>query len=159
MLKNISKEDQFINDGLKEIDKEIKTEDEIKSQATYITELLIKEPVVRVEYAGSVYTLTQRQGKQPQKVTDPSTGKIVTIQINAIVLVAINESRRRQAYLANKAYLAPATYVGEYNDEFTLYENLFAVVEAFLRHVTGELRIQSTDDGIAKIAREKDMKK
>jgi hypothetical protein len=166
MLKNLTKEDKFIQEGLKEIDEEIKSEDEIKEQAEYITSLLNQNPVVRVEYAGSTYTLSAKQTKKPEKIMTHQGNKSLGIEptykithTDVIVLVAINENRRRQAYLSNKAYIAPATYTGFYNDEFTYQENLIAVVEAFLRHVIGEIKIEAEDDGIAKIAREKDFLK
>ena len=166
MLKDLTQEDKFIQEGLKEIDEEVKSEDEIKEQAEYITSLLNQNPVVRVEYAGSTYTLSAKQTKKPEKIeTHPGNKSLgipptyKTIQTDVIVLVAINENRRREAYLANRAYIAPATYTGYYNDEFTYQENLIAVVEAFLRHVIGELKIEEEDDGIAKIAREKDFLK
>lgn len=166
MIKDLTAEDKFIEEGLKEIDEEIKSEDEIKQQAEYITSLLNVNPVVRVEYAGNTYTLSSKQTKKPEKVmTNPGNKSLgidptyKTVYSDVIVLAAINENRRRQAYLANKAYIAPATYTGYYNDEFTYQENLIAVVEAFLRHVIGELKIEACDDGIAKIAREKDMLK
>lgn len=154
--KELTKADEFINEGLKQIDEEVKSEDEIKSQAIYITELLEKEPVVRVEYNGDMYTLSQKTGKEPSKIVDKD-GKTKVIKTDVIILAAINERKRRQAYIQNKPYISPAIYKGEYNDEFTLRENLIAVVEAFLRHVIGEIKIEETDDGIAKIAREKDM--
>lgn len=166
MIKDMTQEDKFIQEGLKEIDEEIKSEDEIKDQAEYITSLLNVNPVVRVEYAGNTYTLSAKQAKKPEKIeTHPGNKDLgipptyKTVHSDVIILVAINENRRRQAYLSNKAYLAPATYTGYYNDEFTYQENLIAVVEAFLRHVIGEIKIEAEDDGIARVAREKDMLK
>lgn len=166
MINDLTAEDKFIEDGLKAIDEEVKSEDEIKEQADYITSLLEANPVVRVEYAGCTYTLSAKQTKKPEKIVTQPGNKTLgiapqykTVQTDVIVLVAINENRRKEAYLTNKAYIAPATYTGYFNDEFTYRENLTAVVEAFLRHVVGEFKIEATDDGIAKIAREKDMLK
>lgn len=164
MIKEMTQEDKFIQEGLKEIDEEVKSEDAIKDQAEYITSLLNANPVVRVEYAGDTFTLSAKQTKKPEKIMTNEGNKTLgiaptykTIQTDVIVLVAINERKRKEAYLTNKAYIAPATYTGYYNDEFTYHENLIAVVEAFLRHVIGEIKIESEDDGIAKVVREKDM--
>lgn len=159
MLKELSKTDQFINEGLKEIDNEVKADDEIKAQASYITDLLSKNPVVRVEYNGDMYTLSFKRTDETRKVkeyTSKTEFKTRYIKVNVIILAAVNETNRRRAALANKAYLQPAIYKGEYNDEFTERENLLAVVESFLRHAVGEIKIESNDEGsIAKIIKER----
>lgn len=135
--------DKFIQEGLDQIDNEVKQEDEIKDKAKYLAQLLTVTPVVKVEHNGSVFQLAMREH--------------TTRKARNIVLVAVNEKTRQRSRLMNKPYI-PATYTGEYNPEFTEKENYIAVIEAFLYHVIGEIKIDKEDDGIAKIAREKDFK-
>lgn len=146
---SISKEDQFINDSLKEMDKEVAQDSEIKDKARYISQLLQMNPVVKVEHNEEVFQLAMKQKTVNKKVG------LHTVKERVMLLIAVNEKIRSRAKLMNRPYI-PATYTGEYNDEFTENENFIAVVEAFLYHVIGEIKIEKQDDGIAKIAREKD---
>ena len=54
---------------------------------------------------------------------------------------------------------APALYTAEFNDMYTLEENSQTLLSAFIGHVTGNMKIETLeeDDGVAKVAREKDM--
>lgn len=155
--KELTKADEFINQGLKEIDKEVQDEDELKAQAIYITELLEKNPVVRVEFKGELYTLSRRVGPKQVPIKDKDK-KTKYIKVTVILLAVVSDKKRREAAILNK-HVKPALYEGEYNDEFTLKENLVAVTEAFLRNITGELKVEEVDDGIAKVVREKDLMK
>lgn len=135
--------DEIINDGIKEIDNEIKQEDDIREQGEYIARMLAINPVVKVSVADKIYVLTMRMVKDNQG--------------RQIILLAAEDSIKKQIY-GNK--YSPALYSAEYNDYFTLEENCQTLVSTFLGHVTGNMKIETLEDeGTYKIAREKDMLK
>lgn len=135
--------DEIINDGIKEIDNEIKQEDDIREQGEYIARMLAINPVVKVSVADKIYVLTMRMVKDNQG--------------RQIILLAAEDSIKKQIY-GNK--YSPALYSAEYNDYFTLEENCQTLVSTFLGHVTGNMKIETLEDeGIYKVAREKDMLK
>ena len=135
--------DEIINDGIKEIDNEIKQEDDIREQGEYIARMLAVNPVVKVSVADKIYVLTMRMVKDNQG--------------RQIILLAAEDSIKKQIY-GNK--YSPALYSAEYNDYFTLEENCQTLVSTFLGHVTGNTKIETLEDeGTYKVAREKDMLK
>lgn len=135
--------DEIINDGIKEIDNEIKQEDDIREQGEYIARMLAINPVVKVNVADKIYVLTMRMVKDNQR--------------RQIILLAAEDSIKKQIY-GNK--YSPALYSAEYNDYFTLEENCQTLVSTFLGHVTGNMKIETLEDeGTYKVAREKDMLK
>ena len=135
--------DEIINDGIKEIDNEIKQEDDIREQGEYIDRMLAINPVVKVSVADKIYVLTMRMVKDNQG--------------RQIILLAAEDSIKKQIY-GNK--YSPALYSAEYNDYFTLEENCQTLVSTFLGHVTGNMKIETLEDeGTYKVAREKDMLK
>lgn len=135
--------DEIINDGIKEIDNEIKQEDDIREQGEYIARMLAINPIVKVSVADKIYVLTMRMVKDNQG--------------RQIILLAAEDSIKKQIY-GNK--YSPALYSAEYNDYFTLEENCQTLVSTFLGHVTGNMKIETLEDeGIYKVAREKDMLK
>ena len=135
--------DEIINDGIKEIDNEIKQEDDIREQGEYIARMLAINPVVKVSVADKIYVLTMRMVKDNQG--------------RQIILLAAEDSIKKQIY-GNK--YSPALYSTEYNDYFTLEENCQTLVSTFLGHVTGNMKIETLEDeGTYKVAREKDMLK
>ena len=134
--------DEIINDGIKEIDNEIKQEDDIREQGEYIARMLAINPVVKVSVADKIYVLTMRMVKDNQG--------------RQIILLAAEDSIKKQIY-GNK--YSPALYSAEYNDYFTLEENCQTLVSTFLGHVTGNMKIETLDEGTYKVAREKDMLK
>ena len=139
----MAKLDEIINDGIKEIDNEIKHEDDIREQGEYIARMLAINPVVKVSVADKIYVLTMRMVKDNQG--------------RQIILLAAEDSIKKQIY-GNK--YSPALYSAEYNDYFTLEENCQTLVSTFLGHVTGNKKIETLEDeGTYKVAREKDMLK
>ena len=135
--------DEIINDGIKEIDNEIKQEYDIREQGEYIARMLAINPVVKVSVADKIYVLTMRMVKDNQG--------------RQIILLAAEDSIKKQIY-GNK--YSPALYSAEYNDYFTLEENCQTLVSTFLGHVTGNMKIETLEDeGTYKVAREKDMLK
>lgn len=135
--------DEIINDGIKEIDNEIKQEDDIREQGEYIARMLAINPVVKVSVADKIYVLTMRMVKDNQG--------------RQIILLAAEDSIKKQIY-GNK--YSPALYSAEYNDYFTLEENCQTLVSTFLGHVTGNMKIETLEDeGTYKVVREKDMLK
>lgn len=135
--------DEIINDGIKEIDNEIKQEDDIREQGEYIARMLAINPVVKVSVTDKIYVLTMRMVKDNQG--------------RQIILLAAEDSIKKQIY-GNK--YSPALYSAEYNDYFTLEENCQTLVSTFLGHVTGNMKIETLEDeGTYKVAREKDMLK
>lgn len=139
---NKHKIDQLIEDGLKEIDNEIKQDDDLREQGEYIARMLAITPVLRVPVADKVFVLSMRMVKHP-------SGQ------QLILLAAENEFLKK---LHGDNY-APALYTAEYNDLFTLEENCQTLVSTFLGKVTGKIKIETLEDeGTVKVAREKDMK-
>ena len=135
--------DEIINDGIKEIDNEIKQEDDIREQGEYIARMLAINTEVKVRVADKIYVLTMRMVKDNQG--------------RQIILLAAEDSIKKQIY-GNK--YSPALYSAEYNDYFTLEENCQTLVSTFLGHVTGNMKIETLEDeGTYKVAREKDMLK
>ena len=121
--------DEIINDGIKEIDNEIKQEDDIREQGEYIARMLAINPVVKVSVADKIYVLTMRMVKDNQG--------------RQIILLAAEDSIKKQIY-GNK--YSPALYSAESNDYFTLEENCQTLVSTFLGHVTGNMKIETLED-------------
>lgn len=142
-MMNDKQVDQFINDGIKAIDNEIKAEDDIRDQGEYIARMLAINPVVKVPAMDTVYVLTMRMVK--------------TAEGKQVILLAAEDEIKRQIY-GDKYY--PALLTAEYNDEFTIEENCQTLVSAFLGKITGNFKIETLEDeGTVKVAREVDMKK
>lgn len=142
---SMDKIDQLIEDGIKEIDTEIKKDDDIREFAEYLARNLAQTPVLRVNVANKVYVLSMRM----VKLSDGSNR-------TEILLAAADEVKQK---LYGKTY-TPALYTAEFNDLYTLEENCQTLLSAFIGHVTGNMKIETLEeeDGVAKVAREKDMK-
>lgn len=125
--------DKLLNEGLSEIDKEVQMEDDIDKRADHLANLLQKNPKVKVEYNDDVYDVALRLTRN-------------TRQEQLIMLMAASHKKMREARLMNRAYKNPNIYTGEYNDEFTLEENIRVVVKAFLGHVTGNFKVETLED-------------
>ena len=136
----MNKEDKFIQEGLDQIDAELKRDDAVRQQADEIAQRLVKSPKDRIFFNGKTFTLSlmHQQGK--------------------IILLFLSDSTMTKAKIACKPPI-PGRIVGEYNDEFSEHENLVAVVEAFLLNELGEIKISSQDEGSVRVAREKDFRK
>ena len=78
---NDKKLDQFIEDGIKEIDSEIKAEDDIRDQAEYLARMLAVTPVIKANINERIYVLTMRMVKD-------STGRQI------IMLAAEDEAKK-----------------------------------------------------------------
>lgn len=141
---NDKKLDQFIEDGIKEIDSEIKAEESIRDQAEYLARMLAINPVIKANVDNKIYVLTMRM------VKDPNTGK-------ELILLAAEDEAKKMIY-GNK--YSPALLTAERNDHFTLEENCQTLLSAFIGKVTGNFKIEVLEDeGNVKVAREVDMKK
>lgn len=141
---NDKKLDQFIEDGIKEIDSEIKAEESIRDQAEYLARMLAINPVIKANIDNKVYVLTMRM------VKDPTSGK-------ELILLAAEDEAKKLIY-GNK--YSPALLTAERNDLFTLEENCQTLLSAFIGKVTGNFKIEVLEDeGNVKVAREVDMKK
>lgn len=136
----ITKEDKFIQEGLNQIDEELKRDNAVKQQADEIAQRLIKNPKDTIFFNGKTFTLSLMHQK----------GKII--------LLFLSDSTMTRAKIVGRPPL-PGRIVGEYNDEFSEHENLVAVVEAFLLNELGEIKVSSEDEGTVKVAREKDFRK
>ena len=140
---NNKKLDQFIEDGIKEIDSEIKKEDNIRDQAEYLARMLAINPVIKANIDEKVYVLTMKMVKD-------NTGR------QLIILVAEDEAKK--TIYGNK--YTPALLTAEFNDYFTLEENCQTLLSAFIGKVTGNFKIEELEDeGTVKVAREVDMNK
>lgn len=141
MIKN--KIDQMIEDGLKQIDNEIKQEDDIREQAEYIARTLAITPVLKVKVADRIYVLSMRMVKDHRD--------------RQLILLAVEDELKKLIH-GNK--YSPALYTAEFNDLFTLEENCQTLVSTFLGKATGNFKIETLEDeGSVKVAREKDMLK
>lgn len=123
----INNTDEIIKQGLQEIDNELKVNQEIKEQAADIAKVLVKNQKDKIHFNNKTFTLS------------------LTYKANKIVLLFMSDSLMRKSMIANKPPI-PGQIVGDYNDEFSEFENLVAVVEAFLLNEIGELKISSEDD-------------
>ena len=142
-MTNDKKLDQFIEDGIKEIDSEIKKEDNIRDQAEYLARMLAINPVIKANVDDKVYVLTMRMVKD-------NTGR------QLIMLVAEDEAKKM--IYGNK--YTPALLTAEFNDYFTLEENCQTLLSAFIGKVTGNFKIEELEDeGTVKVAREVDIQK
>lgn len=140
---NDKKLDQFIEDGIKEIDSEIKAEDDIRDQAEYLARMLAVTPVIKANINERIYVLTMRMVKD-------STGR-------QIIMLAAEDEAKKLVY-GNK--YSPALLTAEFNDYFTLEENCQTLLSAFIGKVTGNFKIEVLEDeGSVKVAREVDIKK
>ena len=140
---NDKKLDQFIEDGIKEIDSEIKAEDDIRDQAEYLARMLAVTPVIKANINERIYVLTMRMVKD-------STGR-------QIIMLAAEDEAKKLVY-GNK--YSPALLTAEFNDYFTLEENCQTLLSAFIGKVTGNFKIEVLEDeGNVKVAREVDIKK
>ena len=134
---------QFIEDGIKEIDSEIKAEDDIRDQAEYLARMLAVTPVIKANINERIYVLTMRMVKD-------STGR-------QIIMLAAEDEAKKLVY-GNK--YSPALLTAEFNDYFTLEENCQTLLSAFIGKVTGNFKIEVLEDeGSVKVAREVDIKK
>lgn len=138
---NKDKLEQLIEDGLKQIDAEIQQEEDIRDRAEYLARQLALTPSIKITLNDTIYILAMKMVKE-------YTGR-------QVILLAVADELKQKLY--GDKY-APALYSAEYNDLFTLEENCQTLVSTFLAKVTGNLKVETLEDeGVAKIAREKDM--
>lgn len=138
---NHEKINQMIEDGLKQINSEIKQEDDIRDQAEYIARQLAFNSKLRITVADTVYVLAMRMVKDYQQ--------------RQLILLAVEDELKKKLY--GDKY-SPALYTAEFNDLFTLEENCQTLISTFLGKVTGNIKIEELEDeGIVRVAREKDM--
>lgn len=134
---------KFIEEGLKEIDREVQQEEDIDQRAEHLVLLLEKNPKVKVEYNDDVYDVALKTSRNIK-------GQQV------IILMAASHKKMREALLTNRPYKNPNIYAGEYNDEFSYGENVRVVVKAFLGHVTGNFKVETLEDeGSVKVVKER----
>lgn len=139
---NDNKINDFINQGLKEIDKEVKQEYDIRDQAEYLARMLAINPVVKATVMDRVYVLAM---------------KMVKLHTGEQVIILVAEDELKKQMYGNK--YSPAILQAEFNDNFTLEENCQTLLSAFIGKVTGNFKIETLEDeGTVKIAREKDFK-
>lgn len=135
--------DQFIEDGIKEIDSEIKAEDDIRDQAEYLARMLAINPVIKANVNDKIYILTMRRVKDNQG--------------RDIIMLAAEDEAKKLLY-GNK--YAPALLTAEFNDYFTLEENCQTLLSAFIGKATGNFKVETLEDEEnVKVAREVDMQK
>ena len=116
-------------------------EEDIRDRAEYLARQLALTPSIKITLNDTIYILAMKMVKE-------YTGR-------QVILLAVADELKQKLY--GDKY-APALYSAEYNDLFTLEENCQTLVSTFLAKVTGNLKVETLEDeGVAKIAREKDM--
>lgn len=140
---NDNKVNEFIQEGLKEIDKEVQQEYDIRDQAEYLARMLALNPVVKANVMDRTYVLAM---------------KMVKLHTGEQIIILIAEDELKKQLYGNK--YSPAILQAEFNDEFTIEENCQTLLSAFIGKVTGNFKIETLEDeGTVKVAREVDMKK
>lgn len=117
--------DNIIKDMVDEIDKEVDLEDGIKDIAESIAKRLEQNNRTQEEVNGKKLMFSY-----------VNTGKVITLAVANL----------------NKYKLVPDKYVpyicnAEVNNDLSLYENLSATVEMFIRHISGLDNVTIEDDG------------
>lgn len=140
---NDNKINEFIQEGLKEIDKEVQQEYDIRDQAEYLARMLALNPVVKANVMDRTYVLAM---------------KMVKLHTGEQIIILVAEDELKKQLYGNK--YSPAILQAEFNDEFTIEENCQTLLSAFIGKVTGNFKIETLEDeGTVKVAREVDMKK
>lgn len=140
---NDNKVNEFIQEGLKEIDKEVQQEYDIRDQAEYLARMLALNPVVKANVMDRTYVLAM---------------KMVKLHTGEQIIILVAEDELKKQLYGNK--YSPAILQAEFNDEFTIEENCQTLLSAFIGKVTGNFKIETLEDeGTVKVAREVDMKK
>jgi hypothetical protein len=107
---------------MKELDTEVRVEEEIVSSSKTIAEYLMSGKPCRTDLDGTPYMFKYRLlGQAPKQF---------------IFMLIVNEVKYK---IAQEKY-KPFTATAEVDNQYTLLENLQATVEAFIRHKSGRIK-------------------
>ncbi len=120
----MDKIDQYIQDQLNEIDKEVNRDQDIRDRAAYIYEQLQKYPVYRDTIENTTYDIAMKA------------------RGNKVMLMASNVAKSK--LMGNKYF--PATFTADIEPEIPIEEIQKTLIATFIAHVSGRLAIE-TDEG------------
>ncbi len=120
----MDKIDQYIQDQLNEIDKEVNRDQDIRDRAAYLYEQLQKSPVYRDTIENTTYDIAMK------------------MRGNKIMLMASNVAKSK--LMGNRYF--PYTFTADYDPEVSLEETQKTLIATFIAHVSGRLAIE-TEEG------------
>ena len=134
--------DKIIKDGLKEIDKEVKQEGDIREEAKYITKQLLENPKITIIYENEF------ADNEEDKYEEYELG--VRYNSAKITLVALSKTKQRLVNEYNKTAFKPKIYTPMTliadKDDFTYEQVINTLVSAFLAKLRGEFKIEVLEE-------------
>jgi len=120
---------------MKQLDKEQMNEDEIEEKSEQVAKMLLKNPVVKIDIAGQIFTLKYKIINSKKQEGKKS------VDIRVILLIVANDAKVK---LLGTKYI-PFTANAEIIEHLSMEENLRGVVDAFIRHITGNVKPEVLD--------------
>lgn len=140
-IKDIEKEQRFIEESMKQIEDEYKADDEIDLKTDQIVHNLVQKT------KGNSSKIKVNM-KMEDDVVNSFILALQSFTLNddtKIVLTALNEDRYKIACDMQMPY-KPAIYACSFNDEFTYEENIRALVRAFIAKASGKFKVEVLEE-------------
>ena len=123
------------------LNKEIKTEEEILKQSEVIAEALMNRSKLRTVVSEKDFYFTFKVQPILVKKRHKVTNEIKEIPIDHIVLIVADINKYN---LSGGKYM-PFVAKAEVDKNYSIKDNLKTVVEAFIRHLTGNIKPESLE--------------
>lgn len=137
------KETYKVEQELKEnLEKEIKTEEEIVSDSITLANELLNKGKTSIVIKKRLYSVVIKISEKQKKMQHRVTKDIKTFPVRYISLVAADVNKYK---ISNGKYI-PYTISAEIDERYSLKDNLKVVTEAFIRHITGTIKASYMED-------------
>lgn len=120
----------------KNIDKEVKTEEEILEASLAIADNLLNTPKVKAIIDERQYLITMRVQPMLVKKIHMKTKEVIEVPEDHIVLIIADIAK----YNLSAGKYIPFTAKAQVDKDYSLRDNLKTVVEGFIRHITGNIK-------------------
>lgn len=134
--KEIAKSYDVEKEMLKEIEKDIKADEEIVQDSLAIADALVANPKVKVEIDGRPFMVAMKIVPKLVKKMHLTTKEVIELPEDHIFLIIADINK----YNLTGGKYKPFTAEGKIDQDYNLRDNVRTVVEGFIRHITGNIK-------------------
>lgn len=134
---------KIIEDGLNAIDDEIQQEEDIRQQAEYLTKQIIEKGHVRINYENKQYE--NEEDRYEEYELGVKRNKNYIILVASSITKAEFVRKYNETALVPKVY-TPATFIAEYDSDYTYDQIVNTLVASFLAKLVGKFIVEELKD-------------
>lgn len=124
------------------LEKEIKTEEEIKKNSIDLADKLLKKRKAVITIDKKPYSLVMKINTINKKMFNKKTSTVEILPLDYISIIAADVNK----YKLSRGKYIPFTISAEIDKRYSVKDNLKTVCEAFIRHVTGQIKAEYIDN-------------